>query len=90
MRKVFATVDAFLCLVTPFPINHPAQRSAFCALRRHCVQSFQPHGVQPQRQEKIRQNPMFYEVPELENLTVESPLSYQLAKLAFENKALLV
>lgn len=39
---------------------------------------------------KFGKNPMFYEVPELENLAVESPVSYQLAKLAFEHKALLV
>lgn len=34
---------------------------------------------------KFGRNPMFFEVPELESLAVESPTSYQLARLAFEN-----
>ena len=35
---------------------------------------------------KFGKNPMFYEVPELESLAVESATSYKLAKLAAENK----
>jgi CMP-N-acetylneuraminic acid synthetase len=38
--------------------------------------------------QKLGKNPMFFEVPEIESLTVESPVSYQLARLAFENKQL--
>jgi CMP-N-acetylneuraminic acid synthetase len=34
-------------------------------------------------------NPMFFEVPEIENLTVETHAGYKLAKLAYENKDLL-
>jgi len=33
-------------------------------------------------------NPMFFDVPEIEHLTVETPASYQLAKLAYDNKHL--
>ncbi|MES2554590.1 MAG: hypothetical protein V4604_00490 [Bacteroidota bacterium] len=37
---------------------------------------------------KFGKNPMFYEVPELESLAVESVVSYKLAKLAHDNKGL--
>ncbi|ASS48468.1 MAG: hypothetical protein A3D31_08095 [Candidatus Fluviicola riflensis] len=37
---------------------------------------------------KFGKNPMFYEVPEIESLTVESPTSYTMAKLAYDNKGL--
>lgn len=38
--------------------------------------------------QKLGKNPMFFEVPEIENLAVDSPASYKLAKLAFDNKEL--
>lgn len=38
--------------------------------------------------QKLGKNPMFFEIPEIENLAVESPVSYQLAKLAYDNKGL--
>jgi CMP-N-acetylneuraminic acid synthetase len=38
---------------------------------------------------KFGKNPMFFEVPEIENLTVETHAGYKLAKLAYENKDLL-
>lgn len=41
-----------------------------------------------QGKQKLGKNPMFFEVPEIENLAVESSMSFQLAKLAFENKRL--
>lgn len=37
---------------------------------------------------KFGKNPMFYEVPELESLAVESQTSYKLAKLVHDNKTL--
>ncbi|WP_300660707.1 hypothetical protein [Fluviicola sp.] len=37
---------------------------------------------------KFGKNPMFFEVPEIESLAVESPTSYTLAKLAYDNKHL--
>lgn len=37
---------------------------------------------------KLGKNPMFFEVPEIESLTVESPSSYKLTKLAYDNKEL--
>lgn len=40
-------------------------------------------------QRKFGKNPMFFEVPEIENLTVETHVGYKLAKLAYENKELL-
>ncbi len=39
-------------------------------------------------QKKFGKNPMFFEVPEIENLAIETPMSYTLAKLAYENKNL--
>jgi len=39
---------------------------------------------------KFGKNPMFYDVPEIENLSVDTPTSYKLAKLAYDNKALLL
>jgi CMP-N-acetylneuraminic acid synthetase len=41
-------------------------------------------------QQKFGKNPMFYDVSELENLTVETPTGYQLARLAYDNQALFV
>jgi len=38
--------------------------------------------------QKLGNNPMFFEVPEIENLAVESPATYKLAKLAYDNKNL--
>lgn len=38
---------------------------------------------------KFGKNPMFFEVPEIENLTVETHAGYKLAKLAYDNKSLL-
>ncbi len=35
--------------------------------------------------QKLGKNPMFFEVPEIENLAVDSPASYKLAKLTFDN-----
>lgn len=40
------------------------------------------------KKRKFGKNPMFFEVPEIENLTVETPTGYQLAKLVYENKNL--
>lgn len=40
------------------------------------------------KKKKFGKNPMFFEVPEIESLTVETPASYTLAKLAYENKGL--
>lgn len=40
--------------------------------------------------QKFGKNPMFFDVPEIENLAVETPASYKLAKLAYDNKALLL
>lgn len=40
------------------------------------------------KKKKHGKNPMFFEVPEIENLTVETIEGYKLAKLAFENKEL--
>jgi len=37
---------------------------------------------------KFGKNPMFFEIPEIENLTAETEAGYQLAKLAFDNKKL--
>jgi CMP-N-acetylneuraminic acid synthetase len=37
---------------------------------------------------KFGKNPMFFEVPEIENLTVETITGYKLAKLVYDNKAL--
>lgn len=37
---------------------------------------------------KFGKNPMFFEVPEIENLTVETHVGYELAKLVYQNKAL--
>ncbi len=39
-------------------------------------------------QKKFGKNPMFFEVPEIESLAVETPTSYTLAKLAYDNKGL--
>ncbi len=39
---------------------------------------------------KFGKNPMFFEVPEIENLTVESHVGYKLAKLAYDNRNLLL
>lgn len=39
---------------------------------------------------KFGKNPMFFEVPEIENLTVESPAGYKLAKLVFDHKDLVL
>jgi len=41
-------------------------------------------------QRKFGKNPMFFEVPEIENLTVETPMSYELAKLVYANRELLL
>ena len=38
---------------------------------------------------KFGKNPMFFEIPEIENLTVETHMGYKLAKLAYENKEIL-
>lgn len=38
--------------------------------------------------QKLGNNPMFFEVPEIENLAVESPATYKLAKLAYDHKNL--
>jgi CMP-N-acetylneuraminic acid synthetase len=35
---------------------------------------------------KFGKNPMFYEVPEIENLSVETPTSFKLVKLVYENQ----
>lgn len=40
------------------------------------------------KKQKFGKNPMFFEVPEIETLTVEMPSGYQLAKLAYDNKKL--
>jgi|GEM_PF-1452867 len=40
------------------------------------------------KKQKFGQNPMFFEVPEIESLTVETPAGYQLAKLAYDNQKL--
>ena len=40
------------------------------------------------KQKKYGTNPMFFEVPEIESLTVETIAGYKLAKLAFDNKSL--
>nr|WP_294858538.1 hypothetical protein [uncultured Fluviicola sp.] len=37
-------------------------------------------------QKKFGKNPMFFEVPEIENLTVETHAGYELAKLAYNNR----
>ena len=37
-------------------------------------------------QKKFGKNPMFFEVPEIENLTVETPTGYELAKLVYNNR----
>jgi CMP-N-acetylneuraminic acid synthetase len=39
-------------------------------------------------QRKFGKNPMFFEVPEIENLTVETFVGYELAKLVYANKGL--
>ena len=39
---------------------------------------------------KQGKNPMFFEVPEIENIAVDSPASFKLAKLAFDNKNLFI
>lgn len=39
---------------------------------------------------KFGRNPMFFEVPELESLSVDSPTSYTLAKLAYDHRNLFV
>lgn len=41
------------------------------------------------KKQKFGKNPMFFDVPEIENLTVETAAGYKLAKLAYENKKLL-
>ncbi len=38
--------------------------------------------------QKLGNNPMFFEVPEIENLAIESPATYKLAKLAYDNNSL--
>lgn len=38
---------------------------------------------------KFGKNPMFFEIPEIENLTVETHAGYKLAKLAYDNRDLL-
>jgi CMP-N-acetylneuraminic acid synthetase len=40
------------------------------------------------KQKKFGTNPMFFEVPEIESLTVETIAGHKLAKLAYENKQL--
>jgi CMP-N-acetylneuraminic acid synthetase len=40
--------------------------------------------------QKLGKNPMFFEVPEIENLAVESPASYKLAKLVYDNLGLVL
>lgn len=40
------------------------------------------------KKHKFGKNPMFFEVPEIESLAVESPTSYKLAKLVYDNKKL--
>lgn len=42
------------------------------------------------KKQKFGKNPMFFEVPEIEHLTVETATGYQLAKLAYEHKHLLL
>jgi len=37
---------------------------------------------------KLGKNPMLFDVPEIENLAVDSPASFKLAKLAYDNKNL--
>lgn len=39
------------------------------------------------KKKKFGKNPMFFEVPEIESLAVETPVSYKLAKLAYANQA---
>lgn len=39
---------------------------------------------------KFGKNPMFYEVPEIENLSVETPTSFKLVKLVYENQGQLL
>ncbi len=38
--------------------------------------------------QKSGNNPMFFEVPEIENLAIESPATYKLVKLVYDNKNL--
>ncbi|WP_343633900.1 hypothetical protein [Fluviicola sp.] len=47
---------------------------------------FNRTSFQKNNRQKLGKNPMFFEVPEIESLAVESPVSYKLAKLAFEHK----
>lgn len=42
------------------------------------------------KKQKFGKNPMFFEIPEMENLTVETAAGYKLAKLAYEHKDLLL
>jgi CMP-N-acetylneuraminic acid synthetase len=39
---------------------------------------------------KLGKNPILFDVPEIENLAVDSPASFKLAKLAYDNKNLLL
>lgn len=40
------------------------------------------------KKHKLGENPMLFEVPEIENLAVDSPASFKLTKLAYHNKNL--
>lgn len=49
---------------------------------------FNRKAFQNNNNRKLGKNPMFFEVPEIESLTVDSPTGYKLAKLVFEHQNL--
>lgn len=51
---------------------------------------FNRNSFNKNKQRKFGRNPMFFEVPELESLAVDSPTSYTLAKLAYDHLNLFV
>lgn len=71
-----------------YPINTLRDDPHFAIVEDTVFHIFNRTAFVKNKKKKFGTNPMFFEVPEIENLTVETIAGYKLAKLAFDNKSL--
>jgi CMP-N-acetylneuraminic acid synthetase len=81
-------VEKRLYEMSDYPIITLRNDPHFVIFEDTILNIFNRKTFQANNRQKFGKSPMFFEVPEIENLAVESPASYKLAKLAFNNKEL--
>jgi CMP-N-acetylneuraminic acid synthetase len=71
-----------------YPVTKLRDDPHYVIFEDNILHIFSRAAFKRNKNKKFGKNPMFYEVPEIEKLVVESDAGYQLAKLAFDNKGL--